>query len=295
MAAAARHLAQEPTPPRRLTPRAVLLRLMLAVGVGFMLYPAFNRLWFTWLSMRASSSYLEAVTAQPDESLTAEWDRACAYNATHTRNVIADPFGGEAALAANAEYASLLDPLGTGVMGCLDIPSIGQRLNIYHGTGERELQQGVGHLAGTSLPVGGTSSHCVLSGHRGLATAKLLTDLDRLGVGDIVYLRVLNQVLAYEVDGAETVLPSQIDTLGIIEGQDLLTLVTCTPYAVNTHRLLVRAHRVPYVPEADQGAAAATFSFVKQAALVLGTLVVAVIVGYVGLNWVAAWRERRTR
>ena len=282
MAAAARHMAEEPPAQGGLTFRAVLLRVMLFAGVCLLLYPVFVRLVFEVRSMWLSDSYVREIEAQSTVDMQGEWDRAAAYNAAHRENVILDPFGKdageEAALGADDEYLSLLDPLGTGVMGYIDIPRIGQRLNIYHGTGSLALQLGVGHLKGTSLPVGGEGSHCVLSGHRGLPTGKLFTDLDQLKAGDLIYLHVLDQILAYEVDGSQEVLPTQIDSLDIEEGRDLLTLLTCTPYAVNTHRLLVHAHRVPYVPEADEGALSAGLSLVLRVALIVGVVVAALVI-----------------
>ena len=292
MAAAAKHAAQEPQ--RHLTPRDVLLRLMLAVGVCFMLYPAFNRLVFMWSSMNISNSYERTVAEQPSEEALRAWERACAYNAAHRDNVVFDPFSQDGNAWQEAdEYAQLLNPMGDGVMGFVDIPAIGQRLNIYHGTNDAVLERGVGHMVGTSLPVGGEGTHCVLSGHRGLASAKLLTDLDRLDAGDMVYLHVLGQVLAYEVDGQEVVLPNKIDVLNIVPGQDLLTLLTCTPYAVNSHRLLVRAHRVPYVPEEDHGARAAGLSFAAQCAIVVAIVVVALVVGRLGGRWLMSRDVRK--
>ena len=143
------------------------------------------------------------------------------------------------------EYNSVLDVTGTGIMGYVDIPKINVSLPIYHGTDESVLQIAIGHLAGSSLPVGGEGSHCVISGHRGLPSARLFTDIDQLQEGDRFMLQVLGETLTYEVDQIRTVLPDELDDLQREEGQDYCTLVTCTPYGVNTHRLLVRGHRVP--------------------------------------------------
>ena len=142
-------------------------------------------------------------------------------------------------------YDSLLDIDGTGIMGYIEIDSIGCSLPIYHGTDDAVLQIAVGHIAGTSLPVGGEGTHCVLSGHRGLPSAKLFTDLDKLAEGDVFVIRTLDEVLTYEVDRSLIVYPSDVSALGIEEGADLCTLVTCTPYGVNSHRLLVQGHRIP--------------------------------------------------
>ena len=142
------------------------------------------------------------------------------------------------------------------MMGYLKIPKIRVTLPIYHGTEERVLQSGVGHVGNTSLPVGGDSTHSVLTGHRGLPSAELFTDLDQLEVGDVFFVKVMHETLAYEVDQILTVLPTQIDALKIEQGQDLMTLVTCTPYSVNTHRLLVRGHRIPYEEKIEEQAMA---------------------------------------
>ena len=143
-----------------------------------------------------------------------------------------------------AEYESLLDLTGTGIMGYVQIPSIDVNLPVYHGTEESVLQVAVGHIAGSSLPVGGEGSHCVLSGHRGLPTARLFTDLDDMGMGDLFTVSALDEVFTYEVDQIRIVLPEEVDELGIVPGKDFCTLVTCTPYGVNTHRMLVRGHRI---------------------------------------------------
>ena len=221
---------------------------LIAIGIGIMIYPFVVRLSNAYKSVQMARQYQELIDTTPDTTLIAELDRAVAYNRAHLVNDIIDPFSGDAA-AQNEEYATLLDPMGNGIMGYLDIPKINQRLNIYHGTDDKVLENGVGHLQGTSLPVGGEGSHCALSAHRGLPAAKLFTDLDRLRPGDLVLLHVLGNDMAYCVDSSQVVTPDQVDSLVIVPGQDLITLITCTPYAVNTHRLLVHAHRVPYVPQ----------------------------------------------
>ena len=253
------------------------LWVLIAVGLGIMIFPFVVRLSNAYKSVQMARQYQEIVDTTPDTTLVAELDRATAYNSAHLVNDIVDPFSGnEDASARNEEYATLLDPMGSGVMGYLDIPTINQRLNIYHGTDDKVLENGVGHLQGTSLPVGGEGSHCALSAHRGLPSAKLFTDLDRLKPGDLVLLHVLGNDLAYCVDSSQVVTPDEIDSLAIVPGQDLLTLITCTPYAVNTHRLLVHAHRVPYVPQESmmtKGLAVLTpLRLFLLAALVLGVV-----------------------
>ena len=148
------------------------------------------------------------------------------------------------------KYESLLDVSGTGIMGYIEVPKIDCSLPIYHGTDEGALQIAIGHLEGSSLPVGGKNTHCVLSGHRGLPSARLFTDLDQMEEGDLFYLHVLGQTLAYKVDQIKVVLPEDTDDIQIVEGKDYVTLLTCTPYGINSHRLLVRGERTDYVPEA---------------------------------------------
>ena len=150
-----------------------------------------------------------------------------------------------------AQYESLLNVSGNGIIGYIEIPSINCSLPIYHGTDEAILQIAVGHIEGTSLPVGGSGTHCVLSGHRGLPSARLFTDLDKMVIGDTFLMRVLDETLTYEVDQIRIVLPYEMDDLEIEEGKDYCTLVTCTPYGINSHRLLVRGHRIENQEEAQ--------------------------------------------
>lgn len=175
------------------------------------------------------------------------WSAARAYNRAlaerSTNFALSD--------AQKEEYEKLLDISGVGIMGYLEIPELNMSLPIYHGTEESVLQIAAGHLEWSSLPVGGESSHCVISGHRGLPSAKLFTDLDKLQEGDVFVLRVLDEVLTYEVDQIRVVEPSQVSDLEIVEGSDLCTLVTCTPYGINTHRLLVRGHRIENIQESQ--------------------------------------------
>ena len=181
-----------------------------------------------------------------------EREKAIAYNQTLLPSTATE--GGytqEALLSASEEYDSLLNLSGDGIMGYIEIPKINVHLPIYHGTGDSSLSKGVGHLLGSSLPVGGESTHSILSGHSGMASQTMFTDLEQLGIGDVFYLYVLDDVLAYQVTEINTVLPSDTSLLGIWEGEDCCTLVTCTPYGVNTHRLLVTGSRIPY-EEAEQ-------------------------------------------
>ena len=194
---------------------------------------------------RAIASYVDQVNSLDDAQYETMLEQARAYNETlvgkEDRYILDE--------AETAEYNSLLDVTGTGIMGYVVIPKINVRLPIYHGTDPSVLEIAIGHIAGSSLPVGGESTHCVLSGHRGLPSAKLFTDIDQLKEGDQFMLEVLGDTLTYEVDQIKVVLPDELEDIEIEEGQDLCTLVTCTPYGVNTHRLLVRGHRVDTVEQ----------------------------------------------
>lgn len=222
------------------------LVLLLLAGVSLLLYPSLSDYWNSMHQTRAIASYAETVsqldTAQYDEM----WKAAQDYNRSLAQRETAFALTDE----QKAAYESLLDVSGLGVMGYIEIPEIDCSLPIYHGTEESVLQVAVGHLEWSNLPVGGEGTHCVLSGHRGLPSAKLFTNLDKLAVGDTLLLRVLDEVLTYEVDQILIVEPEQVDALGIVPGEDYCTLVTCTPYGINTHRLLVRGHRVENTPEA---------------------------------------------
>ena len=224
----------------------VFLVLLLLAGVSLLLYPSLSDYWNSMHQTRAIASYAETVsqldTAQYDEM----WKAAQDYNRSLAQRETAFALTDE----QKAAYESLLDVSGLGVMGYIEIPGIDCSLPIYHGTEESVLQVAVGHLEWSSLPVGGEGTHCVLSGHRGLPSAKLFTNLDKLAVGDTFLLRVLDEVLTYEIDQILIVEPEQVDALGIVPGEDYCTLVTCTPYGINTHRLLVRGHRVENTPEA---------------------------------------------
>lgn len=213
---------------------------MFLLGIGLLLYPTVSDYWNGLHQSRAIASYDAAVqeldTAQYDEMLA----EARAYNETLLQN----PARFTSTEAETAHYRELLDVSGTGIMAYVEIPKLGTRLPVYHGTDDAVLQIAVGHIEGSSLPVGGAGTHTVLSGHRGLPSAKLFTDLDQLENGDRFVLHVLGDALWYEVDQILTVLPEEMDALAIDAQEDYCTLVTCTPYGVNTHRLLVRGHRV---------------------------------------------------
>lgn len=226
----------------------ILLIFILLIGLSLLLYPSFSDWWNSMHQSRAIASYSEQVANMDDDKYTEIWNTAWDYN----QSLLDRPNDFILSEEQEEAYDQLLNIGGNGVMGYIEIESIGVSLPIYHGTNEAVLQIAVGHLEWTSLPVGGESTHCVLSGHRGLPSAKLFTNLDQLVVGDTFILRILDEVLTYEVDRILIVEPSDTDALMIEEGKDLCTLVTCTPYGINSHRLLVRGHRVANAEEAVQ-------------------------------------------
>ena len=224
----------------------LLLFLILLAGLSLLLYPSVSDYWNSLHQTRAIATYAEEVANLNQDQYDEIWAAAESYNASLTDRVNAYLLSD----AQKEEYQQLLNVSGLGVMGYIEIPSIDCSLPIYHGTEESVLQIAVGHLEWSSLPVGGESTHCVLSGHRGLPSAKLFTNLDKLQTGDIFMLRVLDNVLTYEVDQILIVEPQETGALRIVEGKDYCTLVTCTPYGINTHRLLVRGHRIDNIEEA---------------------------------------------
>ena len=224
----------------------ILLVLIFLLGLSLLLYPAVSDYWNSKHQTRAIAVYSEEVSGLDKEQYQALWAGAAAYNASLRKRDNAYLLTEE----QKAAYEQLLNVSGLGIMGYIEIPSIDCSLPIYHGTEESVLQIAIGHLEWSSLPVGGESTHCVLSGHRGLPSAKLFTNLDKLQEGDVFMLRVLDEVLTYEVDQILIVEPQEIAALQITEGEDYCTLVTCTPYGINSHRLLVRGHRIENAPEA---------------------------------------------
>ena len=225
----------------------IILIVVFFVGLSVLLYPTVSDYWNSLHQSRAIATYSDAVEEMDTSDYERMWAEAEAYN----EKLYESGHGLGLAEDEKEEYESILDVSGTGIMSYIEIPSIKCSLPIYHGTDEAILQIAVGHIEGSSLPVGGKSTHCVLSGHRGLPSAKLFSDLDKLEEGDLFMIRTLNETLTYEVDKIRIVLPEEIDDLKIVEGEDLCTLVTCTPYGINTHRLLVRGHRVANLEDAD--------------------------------------------
>ncbi len=230
---------------KRLTILIAIFSFLIALGIT--LYPMIS----TWYNERHQAEvhihYQEKVEQVDNTKLIEAKELAVAYNQTILPGAQdEDSFSKEALLSASENYGSLLNLAGDGIMGYVEIPTIGVTLPIYHGTNNSTLERGVGHLLGSSLPVGGESTHSVLTAHSGMASAKMFSDLDRLKKGDIFFLDVLGERLAYQVDQIKTVLPYDTTFLQTEIGNDLCTLVTCTPFGVNTHRLLVRGTRIEY-------------------------------------------------
>lgn len=239
----------------------VVFALMFLAGFLILAYPTISDQWNTYRQSRLISSYEETVSTMEEEDFSEEWEKARAFNDTlKENNIYGDVFAGDAEEIEDTEYWSVLNVAGDGVMGYLSIPKINVKLSIYHGTSVDVLQTGVGHLDGTKLPIGGESTNCVLSAHRGLPSARLFTDIDQLEKGDRFYIHVLDEILAYEVDMIYDMVDKDdmealSSDLAIVDGEDHVTLFTCTPYGVNTHRLLVRGVRVPYNGEEEAAAA----------------------------------------
>lgn len=226
--------------------RIVIAGIIFLLALLLTLYPVISNLYNQEHQSLIKTEY-EEVVAQTD---IAEFDRirklAVAYNKAITPGTAGETYSQEAILAASEDYDSQLNLSGSGIMGYVKIPKIQVELPIYHGTGSDSLERGTGHLLGSSLPVGGESVHTIITGHSGMASQKMFTDLEQLEIGDVFYLHVLDAVLAYQVYFKEPVVPHDSSRLGIIQGKDLCTLITCYPTGVNTHRLLVQGERIPY-------------------------------------------------
>lgn len=226
----------------------VLLLVTLMIGISLLLYPTISDYWNSFHQSRAIAGYAEAVAEMDTVDYEKIWNDAVMYNKelqTRSNHWFLTEEQQE-------EYESMLNVSDNGIMGYIEIPSIKVSLPIYHGVDEGILQVAIGHIEGSSLPVGGKGSHCVISGHRGLPSAKLFTDLDQLAEGDIFMLRVLDETLTYEVDQILIVEPNDMSSLEFDEEKDYCTLVTCTPYGINSHRLLVRGHRVANLEESEE-------------------------------------------
>ena len=235
----------------------ILFGLLFLAGFGILAYPTISDQWNTYRQSLLISSYEDTIAQLEPEDFTREWEAAKNFNSTlEQNNLYGDVFGASDDNIENTEYWKVLNIAGDGIMGYLSIPKINVRLAVYHGTSEEVLQTGIGHLGGTKLPIGGEGTHSVVAAHRGLPSARLFTDIDQLEGGDQFYIHILDEILAYQVD---KILPMvDKDDAGTLEealriepGADQVTLFTCTPYGVNSHRLLVRGKRVPYSGEEE--------------------------------------------
>lgn len=234
---------------------SILFGLLFLVGFGILVYPTVSNQWNTYRQSQLITSYEEVVQEMAEEDFTAEWELARNYNdAQEYEALYSEAFGSGDTNMKETEYWKVLNVSGDGVMGYLSIPKINIKLAIYHGTEETYLQTGVGHINGTNLPISGETNHSVLAAHRGLPSARLFTDIDQMQKGDMFYVHVLDETFAYQVDQILDMVDKNDaealeDALACVEGEDYISLFTCTPYGVNSHRLIVRGTRVPYTGE----------------------------------------------
>lgn len=242
----------------------ILLIIVLLIGLSLLLYPSFSDWWNSRVQSRAISNYSELVANLDQTDYSHLWEAARAHNESLLDR--GNPY--LLSEEQQEQYGQLLVLDDSGIMGYVEIPTLNQTLPLYHGTEEQVLQVAIGHLEWTSLPTGGESTHCVVSGHRGLPSAKLFTDLDKLVVGDLFMFHVLDETLTYEVDQILVVEPQETKELLIQEGKDLCTLVTCTPYGVNSHRILVRGHRVENLEATQQVRVTADAMIIEKMAVV---------------------------
>ena len=226
----------------------ILAIILILCGSVIFLYPKISNYLAEKNHEEVIRNYQENVVKLDEENLSGQWEEALKYNENLSGEPVQDPFIPNSGYVLPENYTEVLNINEDGVMAYIEIPKISVYLPIYHGTSADILEKGVGHMQSTSLPIGGASTHCVLTGHTGLSSAELFTRIDELEIGDVFYIHVLDTVLEYKVYETKIVLPDQIDELQIISGRDLVTLVTCTPYGVNTHRLLVKAERTEYNP-----------------------------------------------
>ena len=272
--------------------------VLFLTALGLTLYPLISNYVNQKYASEIQTAYQELIQQTDDSVLQEAKQRAVTYNLAITPGT-ADAYSEESLLSAAENYDNQLNIAGSGIMGYVEIPKIQVNFPIYHGTEAEVLDRGVGHLLGSSLPVGGENTHTILSGHSGMASQKMFTDLEQLAQGDVFYLNVLGETLAYQVTEINTVLPYETDLLGIVPGEDLCTLVTCTPYGVNTHRLLVRGSRIPYAEAtvmegetASVESAASTWE-VKYLQGVLWGIAVALGAGIIILTGTRIYRKAR--
>ncbi len=257
----------------------IIMSLVLIVGLSLLIYPSFSDYWNKSVQSRAVASYIKDVEDLGEDKYAEIWNSAVDYNKALSERPNKFKLSGELAERYNSE----LNVAGNGMMGYIEIPKIGVELPIYHTTDEKVLQVAIGHIDWTSLPTGGEGNHTVLSSHRGLPSAKLFTDLDKMAIGDTFMLWVMDELLTYEVDQILIVLPHESEELLSEEGKDLCTLVTCTPYGVNSHRLLVRGHRINNAEEVEVVRVAADAVVIDKLVVVPFVLVPILLVMFVAL------------
>lgn len=276
------------------------IALFFVLALGLTLYPLISSYINEKYRSEIHTQYMDIVQQTDNSAMEKAKYDAEKYNEAISPGAIQnDIYSQEALIAASEGYKELLNLAGDGIMGYIEIPKISVQLPIYHGTDSDVLERGIGHLLGSSLPVGGDGTHAILTGHSGMATQKMFSDLVQLKVGDVFYLKILNDTLAYEVDSINTVLPHDTSLLQISHGEDYCTLITCTPFGVNTHRLLVRGTRIPYVESEEtaldtvpkETAEVSTWEQEYIKGIVIGLGSVAVI----GIIILAIWIHRRKR
>lgn len=282
--------------------KKLLVFLLFGIALMLMMYPFIANYLFEHKTDSVVDSVQQTAEKLDDSEQKAEIEKAMRYNESLVNGhvVLTDPFKEEKTEEDTAEYESLLNLTNDGVMGTVEIPLINVSLPIYHGTSDAILKKGAGHLQGTSLPVGGASTHTVITGHTGLSNAKLFTDLTELDKGDIFFLEVMGEKLAYQVDQIKVVLPTEMDDLKIVPGEDYCTLLTCTPYGVNTHRLLVRGKRTDYQEAVDAAksekpkkAESKWMSEYKRALAISVAFFVASLPFIFGIRYVREYRRKR--
>lgn len=275
----------------------ILAVIFFLASLGLTFYPIISNRINAKYASEIQTTY-EAVLQEADNSVLIDAkEKAVAYNESITPGAsVDDAYSQEALMNATNDYDMLLNVAGDGIMGIVQIPKINVQLPIYHGTNNDSLERGIGHLLGSSLPVGGDSTHTILTAHSGMASQKMFSDLPQLEIGDVFYLRILGETLAYQVDQINTVLPHDTTFLGIEQGEDLATLVTCTPFGVNTHRLLVRGERIPYeeaetiVETTQEEVAESTWEQYYLKGIIIGLVAVLVIVVIAVIIWLI-WRK----
>ena len=231
----------------KLDKRTLAFIFIFLIGLSILLYPLVSSTWNQMLANRLMGNYDATVASTSEDTLNSMLEAAREYNDRLLPKAVPDAFTIRED-TSDLEYESLLNVAGDGMMGYIEIPVIKTRSPLYHYTTEEALQKGVGHLFGSSLPVGGKGTHAVLSAHRGLPSNKLFSDLDKVVIGDKFFITICGETFAYQIDQIQIVEPDQTDSLALVQGKDYVTLVTCTPYGVNTHRILCRGYRVPYKP-----------------------------------------------